>query len=57
MVPALAPSVVEPYPPNHTLEDSLVAVDADRCAYCGSCVSVCSVDALDLREPPVKLIC
>jgi len=28
----------------------LISVDVLRCAYCGACVSVCPVDALDLQE-------
>ena len=28
----------------------MVSVDVRRCAYCGSCVSVCPTNALDLRE-------
>lgn len=28
----------------------MISVDALRCAYCGSCVSVCPADALDLQE-------
>lgn len=28
----------------------MIAVDVQRCAYCGSCVSVCPVNALDLQE-------
>jgi len=28
----------------------MVTVDVRRCAYCGSCVSVCPVNALDLQE-------
>ena len=28
----------------------MILVDAWRCAYCGSCVSVCPLDALDLQE-------
>jgi ferredoxin len=28
----------------------MISVDAMRCAYCGSCVSVCPIDALDLQE-------
>ncbi|MBC7262014.1 MAG: 4Fe-4S binding protein, partial [Chloroflexi bacterium] len=28
----------------------MVTVDVRRCGYCGSCVSVCPVNALDLQE-------
>nr|MBC7246091.1 geranylgeranyl reductase family protein [Chloroflexota bacterium] len=28
----------------------MISVDVRRCAYCGSCVSVCPVNALDLQE-------
>jgi digeranylgeranylglycerophospholipid reductase len=28
----------------------LISVDGKRCCYCGACVSVCPVDALDLQE-------
>jgi len=28
----------------------LISVDRKRCCYCGACVSVCPVDALDLQE-------
>ncbi len=28
----------------------MIAVHRDRCCYCGACISVCPVDALDLQE-------
>ena len=28
----------------------MISIDRDRCCYCGACVSICPIDALDLHE-------
>lgn len=36
--------------PRNQPNDRVIAVDGDRCGYCGGCVIVCHDDAIDLLE-------
>ena len=42
------------------MSERKVIIDSERCDFCGTCVAVCSVDAIELKESVVfvnKEIC
>ena len=35
----------------------MILVKDNRCDFCGTCVAVCPVDAIELREADISIIC
>lgn len=35
------------------MTDTKIYIDAERCDFCGTCVAVCTSDAIELRESTV----
>ncbi len=33
----------------------VIEIDNERCDFCGTCVSVCSADAIELRESIIRV--
>ena len=37
------------------MHKSFVEINNDRCDFCGTCVSVCPSDAIELRESSIRI--
>ena len=35
--------------------DQCVSIDVGRCDFCGTCVAVCPVDAIELKESNIRI--